>query len=76
MVPVGWTTMECPKTKEVQQRKVAKIIQDRNVEYWHKRNLGETAKSKDGKETSKNKDKSKSSKKRSASSGEDSDMSQ
>jgi len=38
MVPVGWTKMECPKTKEVVSRKVAKIIQDRNVTYWHDRN--------------------------------------
>lgn len=38
MVPVGWTKMECPKTKEMQPKKVAKIVQDRNLEYWKKRN--------------------------------------
>jgi len=40
MVPLGWTLMECPKTKEQQPRKVAKIIQDRNAEYWKDRNVG------------------------------------
>jgi hypothetical protein len=30
--------MECPVSKEVQMKKVAKIVQDRNVEYWRKRN--------------------------------------
>jgi len=39
MVPVGWTKLECPKTKESQQRKVAKIVQNKNVEYWHLRNI-------------------------------------
>ncbi|ODN05887.1 Exosome complex component CSL4 [Orchesella cincta] len=39
MVPVGWTRMECPKTKETLPKKVAKIVQDKNVEYWHQRNL-------------------------------------
>ena len=50
MVPVGWTMMECPKTKESQPRKVAKIIQDRKVECWHLRNLGgsETTNGKSG----------------------------
>jgi hypothetical protein len=38
MVPIGWTKMECPVSKEVQMKKVAKIVQDRNVEYWRKRN--------------------------------------
>jgi hypothetical protein len=41
MVPIGWTKMECPKTKEVQLRKVAKIVQDRNVDYWRRRNTEE-----------------------------------
>jgi len=40
MVPIGWTMMECPKTKETEPRKVAKIIQNKNVEYWHARNSG------------------------------------
>ncbi len=39
MVPVGWTKMECPKTKELVARKVAKIVQDKNVQYWHQRNV-------------------------------------
>lgn len=39
MVPVGWTKMECPKTKELVTRKVAKIVQDKNVQYWHQRNV-------------------------------------
>jgi len=43
MVPIGWTMMECPKTKETEPRKVAKIIQNKNVEYWHARNSGRTA---------------------------------
>lgn len=38
MVPIGWTKMECPYTKEVVAKKVARIVQDRNVEYWRKRN--------------------------------------
>lgn len=38
MVPIGWTKMECPRTREVQPKKVAKIVQDRNIEYWRKRN--------------------------------------
>jgi len=41
MVPIGWTKMECPRTREVQPRKVAKIVQDRNVDYWRKRNNDE-----------------------------------
>jgi len=49
MVPIGWTKMECPYTKEVQPKKVAKIVQDRNIEYWRKRN--EELRSKKGLDT-------------------------
>lgn len=42
MVPVGWTKMECPKTKELVPRKVAKIVQCKNVVYWHQRNVSKT----------------------------------
>jgi len=38
MVPIGWTKMECPLTKEVQLKKVAKIVQHRNMDYWRRRN--------------------------------------
>lgn len=32
MTPISWTEMQCTKTKVVEYRKVAKIVQDDNEE--------------------------------------------
>jgi len=36
MIPIGWTKMECPVTKEVQERKVAKIVPEESMVSWSK----------------------------------------